>query len=348
MPARGQEVAVGIGFHKQAAVQTALAAADLWTLPSSEFIAGIPELNSETDAADYNKGHEWAENVFPSFAGANIEWPYFLTSEGFCQAIVFALGDVTKTEEEVGAAWSYLCTPKDHVADGVDLDTTTIVSGIRAGAAGEILDLALVGCACSGFNLRVQQGTGRSNSQLRTRWLGCGKWVANSGITIPSLYATNRLGAGTAATITINGTDYFTNARFVDFEFEYNNNPLARYYPGSGSQSGYDLAGQMRFGARSASLTIRAELESSSDELTKLLNGTEGTAVLEMTGGLISGSTYHSVKVDLKRVRYTTYAPEEVDGFVVARLGAEVMMHTSNGVMELTGICAKDEIGTSA
>jgi hypothetical protein len=348
MPARGQEIALGIGFHKQTAVQSALAAADLWSLPSSEFVPVSPELVNETDALDYGKGHEFAENVFPSHAQGAMEWPYFLTSEGFAQAIVFGLGDVTKVEEEAAAAWSYTCTPLDPVTDGVDLPTTTIVGGIRQGAGGEIHDVALVGAVCSGFNLRVSQGPGRQNSQLRTSWLSCGKWVDNSGIAIPSLYSTNRLGAGTADVITINGVDYFSNARFVDYEFDWQNVPLARIYPGSGSQSGYDLAGQMRFGIRTARLTIRAELESASDELSNMLAGTEGTAIIQLTGGLIAGSTNHQARIDCKRIRFVEYSQEEVDNFVVCRVVAEVMMHTSNGLVEMKAICGKDEIGTSA
>lgn len=347
MPARTQELAVGVSFNKQAALQTALAAGSLWSLATNQFNPTFPQLQYETDAEDFGKGDEWVANIYPTSLATQWEWPYFLTSENFCQAIAFALGDVTKTSPDTGA-YQYECVPLDPVTDGVDLEAMTLVGGLRQGGAGEILDIALIGMVCDGFSLRLTSGTGRQNSQLTSRWVGCGKYTNNSGITIPAATTEHRLGAGGVTALTINSVNYLANARFVDLEFQYNNNVIVGYYPGSGSQSGFDIAGRMRIGRRTASLVFTVELESDSDELANLLAGTEGTATITNRGDLITGSTYHQAGIVLHKVRFSAYQMGESDGFVTARVTAEIMKHSSNGVMTLTGICEQDGIMQAA
>jgi len=338
MPARTQELAIGVSFNKQAALQTALAAGSLWSLATNQFNPTFPQLQYETDAEDFGKGDEWVANIYPTSLATNWEWPYFLTSENFCQAIAFALGDVTETAPEAGSA-QYVCVPQDPVTDGVTLESAMIVGGIRQAGAGELLDIALIGMVCDGFTFRLTSGTGRQNSQLTSRWIGCGKYTNNSGITIPAATTEHRLGAGSTATLSINSVDYISNARFVDLEFQYNNNAIVGYYPGSGSQDGFDIAGRMRFGRRTTSLVFTVELESDSDELANLIAGTEGTATITITGDLIAGTTFHQAQIVLHQVRFSAFEMGESDGFVTARVTAEIMKHSSNGVMTLTGIC---------
>lgn len=347
MPARTQELAIGIGFNKQAALQTALAAGSLWSLKTSQFNPTFPQLQYETDAEDFGKGDEWVGNIFPTSLATNWEWPYYLTSENFCQAIAFALGDTTKSSPETGA-YQYVCLPQDPVADGVDLIATSVVGGIRQGGAGEILDIALVGMVCDGFTVRLTSGTGRQNSQITSRWIGCGKYVNNSGVAIPAATEEHRLGAGSTVTLSINSVDYVSNARFVDLEFQYSNNLVMGYYPGSGQQDAFDIAGRARIGRRTTSLIFTIELESDSAELAALLAGTEGTATIDIQGDTIAGAAKHQAKIVLHRVRFSAYEMAENDGFVTARVTAEIMKHTSNGVMTLTGVCEQDEIGEAA
>jgi len=350
---------IAIGFHKQTGtgasgttstqLQTALASGDLWNLGLNAFNAPFPQFKNEDDADFFGKGHEWVTQNFPTSIDAPWEWPYFLTSQNFCQAIAFALGKVTKTSP-VGSAFQYVATPMDPVSDGVNLPATTIVAGIREGTGGEILDIALIGVVCDGFTLRLQRGPGLQNTSLVSRWLGCGAHTNNSGIAIPSRSTEVRLGAGQATAITINGVNYITNARFVDMEFQFNNNiiPDSGFYPGSGSQSGYDIRGRMRMGRRTATLVWTVELESDSTELADLLAGTEGATTITVQGTLISGSTYHSAQIFLPRTRHKAFNMGESDGFVTARIETSIMYDSSLGPMVLTGITDKDEILTAA
>jgi hypothetical protein len=355
MPGRSHELKIGIGFNKQtgtgtaaatvAQLQTALSAGNLWNLGLNAFNAPFPQFKQEDDADFYGKGHEWVTQVFPTSIEAPWEWPYFLTSQNFAQVIAFALGKVTESNPATGA-YQYVVTPMDPVTDGVNLPATTIVAGIREGTAGEILDMALVGVACDGFTLKLQRGPGLQNSSLVSRWVGCGKHVNNSGIAIPSRTVETRLGAGSATAITINGVNYITNARFVDMEFTFANNIIPGYFPGSGSQSGFDIAGRVRYGKRTASLIWTVELESDSAELTALLAGTTGATTVTLQGDLITGSTYHKAQIFLPQTRHKGFSMTETDGFVTARIETDIEYASSYGPMVLTGITNKTGIGS--
>lgn len=349
MPARGQEVAIAIGFAKQSALQTALTGTDLWTLKSTSFNPAFPEHVAETDAGDYNKGDEFATQLFPTNLNVNLEWPYYLTSQNAAQVITFAFGKNSKTGPASGA-YQYACTLMDPVTDGVDLPSTTVVAGIRAGTAGEMLDMALIGLVCDGFTIRLSSGPGRQNATITSRWVGCGKYTNNSGLTIPAATTETLLTSGGATAITINGIDYLTAATFVETEFTLANNVLADggFYPGSGQVTSaggnYDIRGRMRYGRRTLSLVHVAELEATSTELATLLAGTEGTATITLRGALITGSTYHQLSLVFQRIRFKAYALSETNGFVTVRIESEIMKHSSNGVITATVITNKDAI----
>lgn len=359
MPARTQELKIGIGYKRQtntgtktataAQLQTALAAGNLWNLGLSAFNVPFPQFQQEDDAAFFGKGNEWIDTIFPTSLDAAWEWPYFLTSQNWAQVIAFALGKVTETTPAAGAS-QYVCTPLDPATDGVNLPATTIVAGIRQGTGDEILDMALIGAVCSGFTLKVSRGPGLQNTSLVSRWAGCGKHSNNSGIAVPERTQETRLGAGSATALVIDGVDYLANARFVDLEFTYENAPAlnAGFFPGSGSQSGFDIRGRMRYGRRSMSLKWSVELESDSAELAALLAGTEAAAQLVVTGPLIAGSTHHKAQIDLPKVRHKAYAMGEAEGFTIANIETDILNDTTLGPVILTAITNQAGICTDA
>lgn len=349
MPSRTQELAIGIGFAAQSALQTALSASDIWTLRASSFNPAFPDHVFETDADDFNKGDEFATQVFPTSLNVNWQWPYFLTSQNAAQVIAFALGKVAETNPATGA-YQYVCTAMDPVDDGVNLPSTTVVAGLRAGTAGEMLDMALIGLVCDSFEIKLASGPGRQNATITSNWVGCGKYTNNSGITIPAVTTEKLLQSGGATVITINGINYFSAASFVETTIGYNNNVAADagFYPGSGQVSSaggnYDIRGRMRFGKRTLSLSHVAELESDSTELSTLLAGTEGTATITVRGALITGSTYHQLSLVFQRLKFRAIALGESNGFTTVVVTSEVMKHSSNGVLTATVITDKTGI----
>lgn len=349
MPARTQELATGIGFKKQTALQTALTATDLWTLRSTSFNPSFPEHVQETDAEDFNKGDEFTTQVFPTNLNANWEWPYYLSSQNAAQIFTFGFGKLTQSTPGTGAT-QYVCTLMDPVADGVNLPSTTVVGGLRAGTAGEMLDMALIGLVLDNFEVKIGSGPGRQNSTITSRWVGCGKYTNNSGIAIPAVLSESLLRSGGASVLTINGINYFAAATFVETTFTYNNNVIVDggFYPGSGqiasAGGNYDIRGRMRYGRRTLALTHTAELESSSTELALLLAGTEGTATIALQGALITGAVFHSLSLTFHRVRFRTVALGESNGFTSVITTSEIMKHSTNGVVTATIITDKSGI----
>lgn len=357
MPARSQNLKVGIGFKRQtntgevattaAELQTALTAAELWSLGNSTFSIPFPEFTQEDNAPFFGKGDEWATQVFPTSIRIPYTWDFHLTSQNWAQVICFALGKITESTPGVGAS-QYLAIPQDPGVTGVNLPATTIVGDILAGGALEILDIAAVGVVCSGFNLKLQRGPGLQNTQLTSTWLGCGKYVNNSGIVVPAATVEQRLGAGSATALTINGVNYIANARFVDLDFGFQNNPIEGYYPGSGQQSGFDIMGRIRMGTRTANLTWQVELEAGSTELADLLAGTEGVTTLTIEGPVIVSAIKHTAEVVMHRTRHKAYKMGEVDGFVTAQVETSIMKHASNGLLTAKAITTQALIGAEA
>jgi len=358
MPARSRELKLGIGFKKQTGtgadattptqLQTALSAGDLWSLGQSSFSPAFPDFVKETNALFYGKGHEWITQTFKTSLAVRWAWQHFLTSQNFAQVLAFALGVKSETTAGTGA-YRYIMTPMDPIVDGVNLPATTVVAGIRQGGAGEILDVALVGLVCNSFNLRLQRGPGLQNTQLNSEWVGCGKYVNNSGISIPSATTESRLGAGSGTALTINGVNYLTNARFVDMELAYNNNVKDGYFPGSGQQSGFDVQGRMRYGNREISLTCLVELESDSAELAALVAGTEGAAIFTLEGDTITGGIKHTAEVQFPLTEIKAYKLEEADDFTAARIEIAVKFNEgTDAPMIARAITDKTGIGTAA
>lgn len=350
MPARQQELQIGIGFSKQSALQTALLAPSLWSLRQNAFNPLFPQFNAEDDSEDFGKADDWAQTVFPTSIDMPWSWPYFLTSQNFAQVAAFGCGKSVKTSPGAGA-FQYVCTPIDGVGDGtIELPSTTVVAGIRQGGVGEILDLAAVGMVCNSYTVRLQTGAGRQNSAIESQWVGCGKFVDNSGLTIPAAFNETRLGAGATTSLSINGVNYIANARFVDMTFTLENNidTNSGFYPGSGSQSGYDIRGRLRIGKRNVSLAWQVELEAGSPELAALLAGTEGTIDIVVEGPIITGAIKHSARIQGHRTRHRAFSMAEAGGYVTARVETSFLKHASNGVFTLTAITNKDGIGEAA
>jgi hypothetical protein len=350
MPARTQELALGIGFNAQSALQTALTAGDLWTLRSTAFNPAFPQLISEDDSADFNKGYEWVSTLFPSHSLVNWNWPYFLSSQNAAQVIVFALGKAVQSNPGTGA-YQYEVTPMDPLVDGHELPATTIVAGLRQGSSGEILDSALIGAVCNDFEIRLASGPGRQSANINSNWMGCGKFVNNSGLTIPSVTAEKLLLSGGATVITFNGINYFSGANFVETVLNYNNNVPADagFYPGSGTMAvtagDFAIKGRIRFGARTVTLTHQAEMEAGSTEFQKIIDGTEGTVTITVRGALITGAIYHQISITFHRVRFKTMTLGESNGFVTVQVENQVMYHPSNGLMTVTIVTDKTGIG---
>jgi hypothetical protein len=347
MPASIQELALAMGFHKQSALQVALTAPDMWCLSQTSRAIGQPVFNQESNAQDIGKGHEWATQLFPSHWDAPWTWDARLSSENAALLAVFGLGNISKAA--AGSGFKYTCTPLDPILDGIEVPSLTVVQAVRQGAT-DLFDYALIGMALEEFRIKLQQGPGRDNATMTSSWVGCGMHANPSTIAIPAATTEHMLNSGGASTITIRTVDYITNKRFVNLEFGWKNNLRldSGFYPGSGSQTGANIRGRMRHGARQCFLSFTVEMEDDSSELTDMLAGTEGSANVVVPASAIAGGAFHTLEITIPRLILKAAPIGETDGLITIAVECEILKDESDEVVTVEVTTLQDEIGTAA
>lgn len=344
MSANIRETRFCIGFHKQSALQTALVAADCWSLFKTNNDLASVDLATENNAGFIGKDDEFPTQNFLTAWNAGVQIDGFITSEKMALLAAFGLGKVSKAT--AGDGFKYTCTPLDPLTDGIELPATTYVEAIRQGGSA-VLDRALIGIACAEFGIDVNSGSGLASATLTSRWVGCGKVVSPSTITIPAVTAEHRLPSYSAA-LTILANDYVTTKKFETFSFRWNNNVREGFFPGSGQVSGAQIRGRMEHGDRSASCSFVVRFAAGSDELTNFLAQTAGTAVLTLTGDEISTGVNHKMTLTLAQVVIESAVVGNTDGIVTVAVNLQIQKHSSNGNVKIEVWTDTDEIGTSA
>lgn len=349
MPALLQELRTAIGFHKQSAVGTALVAADCWSLRTTSRDMPQPVPVNESDREDLGKG-VYATQLFKSHWNTAFPMNGRLTSEWASMLACFGLGKTTEGTGTPSTAITYSCTAPDLAADGLDMPLTTIVAAIRQGGSA-ISDKALLDMACEEFGFQFNSGPGRDNAQFTSTWVGSGKHANPSTITLPALATEHSLNSGGISTLTILTINYLTSKRFVSANFSWKNNIRldSGFYPGSGTQSGFQIRGRMRRGTPEVNFSCVVEAETGTAEESNLLSQTEGTVVLDCDGAQIGvGPATHQLKITLHRVVPRATQIAENDGIATYAIEFEVLQHSSNGVLTIETVCEKEEILTSA
>ncbi len=342
MSANIRETKIAFGYKKQAALQTANVLADVWSLAKVNASLSNPTPVNEDDAQDIGKGHEFATQTFPSHYEASGSMEKYLSSQILAWVFAFGLGAKVKTGT---TALTYTCTPQNPVTADIELPQFSFIETIRQGGS-SVIDRMLVGCVIEDFTITIGSGPGRANAKVTVNFVGCGKLTEPSAITIPALTPENSLSQGSAA-VSINGVDYVTTRNLVSLEFGFKNNIRldSGFFPGSGIQSGFAIRGRMEFGDRVASLKFVARFQNGSDELTKLKAQTTGTAVVGLTGSLISGSDNHAMTVTFHKVAFKTAVIGDADGIVTVEVECSPLYHPTNGLLTAVAVTTQDNIG---
>jgi len=342
MPANIREKLIGFGKARQADIATANTVANIWRLNKLNTTFANPRLNTENDAAELGKGHEFATEVFKTSWDVSGQIEKYLSSDFAAWAMGFGLGKAVKTG--LSPDFIYTCTPLDPVTDGIELPYFSFIEQIRPGA-GVVVDHMAVGCAVEGWTLTVGSGPGRANSKLVVDFVGSGKHVEPSGITLPAATVEKLLPSASLA-CTINGVNYVSNKNIVSLEAAWRNNLRldAGFFPGSGFQDVGDaesgaIRGRVEVGDREATLQFTARFANGSTELTKLKDQTEGTAVV--------GLTYdpnNSLTLTYHRVRFSVVELGETDGLVTVQVTCQPLYHSTNGLITAVAECNTDGI----
>jgi hypothetical protein len=343
-----REIRQFIGFKKQAALQTALVAADGWSLRQTNRTIGQARYVTENDKDDLGKGTPFATQVFKTSKSFDYPWEARLTSQNAAMLGVFGIG--LQTKAAAGSGFKYTCKPSVLLTASPDMPSTTVVQTIRQGGS-DVFDVAGIGVCCNEFGFTLLSSPGRDNATMRSSWVGCGKTASPSTITVPTVTTEHSLSAGAATTITINSVNYLSNARFFQFSFNYGNNIRLDqgYYPGSGSQDGFQIRGRMWRGDPVATAEIVALFENGSTELDAFLAQTEGTGQIVVDGAVIgAGPEVHRLDLLMHRIVFEDAEVNEQDGLVSVRVPIALLEHSSNGVLTYEVTTTQDNIGTSA
>lgn len=340
-----QEVRFAVGFKQQTDLVTPLVAADMVSLrqTNSELIQAQPI--NEDDAADYGKG-VYATQTFPSNWQAGGPWNGRLSSEALAIITAFAIGKVTSKASTTGVGgFLYTFHEPTFATDGIDLPTTTMAVQIRT-STDAITDKAIVGVACEEFGLSFKLGPGRDNAGFTSTWHGTGQNDKPSTITIPAIYDEHAMNAGGITELTLLGFDYLANKRFVNLDFKWKNNiRTSGFFPGSGSQSGYQIEGRMRRGIPTITLTAVVECDSGSSEEDALLAQTTGTGVIHVTGAQVgAGPEFFGWKITFHKMSVKSSPIGDSDGIASYQLEYFLLQDSVNGVLTIEAITDHDNI----
>ena len=344
-----QEVRFAVAYKQQPDLMTPLTAADMWSLrqTNTDFIQAQPV--NEDDATDLGKG-VYITQTFPSHIQAGGNWNGRLTSESAAMISCFGIGAATSAV--AGAGTAYTMIAPDLSLTGLMLPSTTMVIQIRTGV-NAITDKALVGMCCEEFGFDFRLGPGRDNAQFSSAWIGTGSFLKPSAIVMPTIYQEHSINAGGITTLKWDGTastppgvlfDYIQNLRFISATFRWKNNlrDNSSYYPGSGSQNGYQLRGRMRRAAPTITLTTQVECDSGSSEEDMLLNQTPGVFSLMAP----SASVDNSWGITFYKVVPRATPIQDADGIASYNVDWTVMQDPTNGVLQIVATCLQTGILT--
>ncbi|MCX6584957.1 MAG: hypothetical protein NTX13_00050 [Acidobacteria bacterium] len=147
------------------------------------------------------------------------------------------------------------------------------------------LDRAALGGLLSEFSITLASGSGLANARVTANFIGAGKVVRPSTITIPSAVSEEFRNSASAA-ITISIVNSMTNRNFVMLDQTWNNSVREQtgFCPGSGSDTDAAIHDQMEFGDREPGFKLPARFDIGSTELTGPLRADRGRGHLVAPG----------------------------------------------------------------
>ncbi len=343
-PAKTREILIGMGFAKQADIATPNTAVGIFSMKKLNTSFATPKLNTENDALELGKGHEFATQIFNTSWDVQGQIEKYLSSDFAAWVMAFSLGNVVKSGTTPN--FIYTCKPLYTPTDGIELPYFSFVEQIRPGAGTQIVDHMAIGCAIEDWTLTVGSGPGRANSKLVANFVGSGLYVEPSGITLPTMMV-DKLLPSASLLCTINGTDYVSSKNIVSLEATYKNNLAldAGFFPGSGFQTADTPAsgavrGRMEVGDRTIGLQFVARFEHGSDELTKLKSQTQGVATVEL-----NYDTNNDLLLTYQQVTFQVVDLTDTNGIVTVQVTCLPMWNaTANGVLTAVAKCNTDGI----
>ena len=297
---------------------------------------------NEDDRAEIGKGHEFPTQLFKShYNMPTYEISKYASSEFLAWAIAFALGNVSVTGT---GPYTYTIKPALGVTNptGLELPYFSFVQQIRPGGSA-ILDEILVGCALKGFKISIKNSPGRASAMCSAECVTTGMYTAPSAITLPAVTQCHEFNAGMISTLTINGINYLSGGsgkQFVNCDISWENNFRPGFFPGSGTQDGYQIQGRFEWGDRVFGVTMVVRVQAGSQEYSDLINQTTGTATIAFTR-----DANNAFQILVQKMGFEVVELSNTDGIVTLQVTGVQLYDPTNGLVTVTvttpqaGIC---------
>jgi len=336
-----QELIQGWGFGKQADIITPNTVAKIWrhTNLNTKPWAKVPV--NEDDRAEIGKGHEFPTQLFKShYNMPTHELSKYASSEFLAWVMSFSLGNTVLTGT---GPYTYTIVPALGAtnATGLELPYFSYVQQIRPGGSA-ILDEILVGCAVKGWKLSIKNSPGRASAMCSAECVTTGMYTTPSGITLPAATTPHEFNAGMITALTFNGVNYLTGGsgkQFVSMDASWENNFRPGFFPGSGTQDGYQIQGRFEWGDRTFAVQFVVRVQAGSTEYTNLINQTTGSATLTLTR-----DASNSFSMAIQKMGFNVVELSNTDGIVTMQITGVQLYDATNGLVTFTIITPQNNI----
>lgn len=334
----GQEISFGFGLRDQADYETINGGSDILWLETMSREPGLVEHRNSDNSQMTGKGSEFPSQVYKESASYSQEFEFIASAELMSWLFAMSLGSVAKTGTSPN--FTYTCIPAVRGTDPCEMKPFTVVQ--KDTRSPNLLDQAMIGCAIAGWSLSVQSGPERANCRVRVRVVGTGRETRPSGIALGTFTVPTDLLAASLELSALS-VDYVATKRINSLELSWENSALARFYPGSGVQNGFGVAGAVEMTpGRAYSLSMNVDFKDMASELNKIRDGDEGTVTIELESTATRKAT-----ITLHRARFTGASFSEGDRGVNLDVQATGLLHPSNGLLTAVGICGIDNLGAA-
>jgi len=332
----------GIVVKSVSSITTPNAAASIWRMTNlnNKPWAKVPV--NEDDRQEIGKGHEFPTELFKShYNMPTYEISKYASSEFLAWVLAFALGNVSVAGT---GPYTYTITPALGATNptGLELPYFSFVQQIRPGGSA-ILDEILVGCAIKGWKLSIKSAPGRASAMCSCECVTTGQYTTPSGITLPAVLLPHEFNASMISALTINGINYLTGGsgkQFVSLDASWENNFRSGFFPGSGTQDGYQIEGRFEWGDRAFSITFVVRIQAGSQEYTNLINQTTGPATITFTR-----DANNSFSIAVQQMGFNVVELSNTDGIATLQVTGVQLYNATTGLVTFTvttpqaGIC---------
>ena len=336
------ELMEGWGFGKQTAIGAANLVTAMWrhTNLNTKPWAKVPV--NEDDRAEVGKGHEFPTQLFKShYNMPTFEISKYASSEILAWAMSFALGNVVLSGN---GPYTYVITPALGATNptGLELPYFSFVQQIRPGGSA-VLDEMLVGCAVKSWKLAIKNSPGRASAMCSVECVTTGMYTSPSGITLPAAVTPHEFNAGMITALTFNGVNYLNGGaakQFVSMDASWENNFRPGFFPGSGSQDGYQIQGRFEWGDRTFAVQFVVRVQAGSTEYASLIALTTGTATFTM-----ARDANNSFTMLIQKMGFNVVELSNTDGIATLQITGVQLYDPTNGLVTITvvtpqvGIC---------